>query len=52
MHRHHDAGSGYAWLDGHASTDAFSETFNPSTQTDHWNPGDDKLFPSTNTTTP
>lgn len=44
MHRHHDSGSGYAWLDGHASTDAFSETFDPTNTTDRWNPSDDKLF--------
>jgi len=50
MHRHHDSGSGYAWLDGHASTDAFSETFDPTNLTDRWNPSDDKLFinPSSN----
>lgn len=50
MHRHHDAGSGYAWLDGHASTDAFSETFDPTNTIDRWNPGDHKLFinPSSN----
>ena len=45
MHRHGDnAMSGYAWLDGHASTNAFSETYTPSTNTDRWNPGDRKLF--------
>ena len=47
MHRHggsENDKSGYAWLDGHASNDAFSETYDPSSNTDRWNPGDDKLF--------
>jgi prepilin-type N-terminal cleavage/methylation domain-containing protein len=47
MHRHGgDSGSksGYAWLDGHASTAAFSETYDPSSNTDRWNPSDRKLF--------
>lgn len=44
MHRHHESGSGYAWLDGHASTDAFSETFDPTNSIDRWNPADRKLF--------
>ena len=52
VQRHGDAGSGYAWLDGHASTDAFSETYDPSNQTDRWNPSDDKLFPNTNESNP
>jgi prepilin-type N-terminal cleavage/methylation domain-containing protein len=47
MHRHHDAGSGYAWLDGHTSTDAFSETYDPANTIDRWNPGDRKLFINT-----
>ncbi len=47
MHRHGgDKGSksGYAWLDGHASSAAFSETYDPTSNTDRWNPGDNKLF--------
>ncbi len=47
MHRHgNDPGStsGYAWIDGHASSAAFSETFDPSSNTDRWNPSDNKLF--------
>jgi prepilin-type N-terminal cleavage/methylation domain-containing protein len=47
MYRHgggSGSNSGYAWLDGHASTAAFSETYDPSTNIDRWNPSDDKLF--------
>lgn len=47
MHRHAAPSSfksGYAWLDGHAGTDAFSETFNPTEHTDHWNPSTNKRF--------
>lgn len=54
MHRHGgDSGStsGYAWFDGHASTDAFSETFDPSSNTDRWNPSDNKLFTDQQTQT-
>lgn len=43
MHRHGDT-SGYAWIDGHASSAAFSETYDPSSNTDRWNPSDNKLF--------
>ncbi len=49
MHRHggdDSSKAGYAWLDGHASNAAFNETYDPTHQTDRWNPGDDKLFPS------
>ncbi|MEX0876368.1 MAG: type II secretion system protein [Phycisphaerales bacterium] len=52
MHLHgDDAGSGYAWLDGHATSAGFGETYDPSTNTDRWNPGDDNLFhtPQSNT---
>ena len=47
MHRHggeSSSKSGYAWLDGHAGTDVFSETFNPTEHTDHWNPSTNKRF--------
>ena len=51
MHRHggtSNSASGYAWLDGHASTVAFSETYDPSNSIDRWNPSNKKLFPNTN----
>jgi prepilin-type N-terminal cleavage/methylation domain-containing protein len=47
LHRHGgnaSSRSGYAWLDGHASTAAFSETFDPINMIDRWNPSDNKLF--------
>lgn len=49
--RHGDDGSGYAWLDGHASTNALRETYDPDNNTDHWNPSYDKLFTNTNAIT-
>ena len=54
MHRHgNDPGSksGYAWIDGHASSAAFSETYDPSSNTDRWNPSDNKLFSEQQTQT-
>lgn len=49
--RHAQRGSGYAWLDGHASTNALSETFEPQSNTDRWNPSHDKAFTQTNAST-
>lgn len=49
MHRHGDnenATAGYAYLDGHAASAAFRETYDPSSLVDQWNPMTDKLFPS------
>lgn len=44
-HRH-DANSGYAYLDGHASNTSFNETYAPSKSIDQWNPMVNKLFPN------
>tara|TARA_R110002072_G_scaffold42064_4_gene117483 strand:+ start:43058 stop:43837 length:780 start_codon:yes stop_codon:yes gene_type:complete len=42
--RHGDS-SGYVYLDGHASNEPLSETYDPETNRDQWNPMIKKLFP-------
>lgn len=35
----HDRSANYLWVDGHITTEVFSDTFDPSRKLDRWNPG-------------